>query len=288
VRYIDIESLRARPEAHALIEAADEAQREVEQEGDPEARKALIKARSQRWRNLRALLEQTDVRKKCWYTESKNPGTDDDVDHYRPKGAIEERKDHPGYWWEAFNWRNFRLSCHRANRLKRSGEAGETLGKGSHFPVLDEGMRWMSPSAPCVESPALLDPTNPSDPQLLTFLSNGRVDLAPAFDEDAIARERVENSRRYLHLDWEDFVEERTSLFARVSSLIEEGNAAAMHAADDPGAAQRLKKVAQDLIRLTKPDQYYSAAAIAYIRIHRSRGWVDRAVLPNIPGSQEA
>jgi uncharacterized protein (TIGR02646 family) len=284
VRYIDIESLRELPEAAALISALERVEQEVAAENDPVARLKLINRRRKHWRRFRDLLEKSDVKRKCWYTESKNPGTDDDVDHYRPKGKIEERPDHPGYWWEAFRWRNYRLSCHISNRLKRSEEADAALGKGSHFPIHDEAMRWMNPASPCTESPTLLDPTDPSDPQLLTFLSNGRIDLHPAFDLDGTARARVESSRQLLHLDWEDFVEERSSLFARVTALVEEGDAA--DASDGPTAGETLKRVSIKLIRLTKPDRTYSAAAIAYIRMYRLHPWVKRFVMPHMPGEE--
>jgi hypothetical protein len=289
MRYVDIEALHEKPEAAALIAAASAAAAVVAAETDPEARRELIKKNRKRWTDFRDLLEQSDVGAKCWYTESCNPGTDDDVDHYRPKNGLAERPDdHPGYWWAALNWENFRLSCHRANRLRISEEEeGATLGKGEHFPIADERFRWMEPAETCRENPLLLDPTDPEDPQLLTFLPNGRTDLAPAFDADGSAKERYEQSRRYLHLDWERFVEDRSALFALVTRLVENGDESERllrDSDDEPRERARLKKAAQGLIRLTKPDRAYSAAAIAYIRIHQDRSWIKTIVLPNIPG----
>lgn len=287
MRYVDMEALREKPEAAALIEAAKTAATVVEAETDPDARRELIKKKRKCWTNFRGLLEQSDVGAKCWYTESCNPGTDDDVDHFRPKNGLAERPDdHPGYWWEALNWRNFRLSCHRSNRLRTSDEEDATLGKGEHFPIADEGYRWMDPSEVCGESPLLLDPTEPEDPQLLTFFPDGRTGLAPDFDADELSNERYEESRRYLHLDWGRFVEDRSALFARVTRLVEEGNESERLLGDGNDELRertRLKKAAKDLIRLTKPDREYSAAAIAYIRIYQDRPWVKSIVLPRIP-----
>jgi hypothetical protein len=288
MRYVDIEALREKPEAAALIAAAGEAAADVAAETDPEARRKLIKSKRTRWTAFRGLLEKSDVGRKCWYTESCNPGSDDDVDHYRPKnGLAERREDHPGYWWEALNWKNFRLSCHRANQLRISEEEGETLGKGEHFPIFDEQHRWMGPEEVCRENPMLLDPTDPDDPQLLTFLPNGRTDLAPVFDADESAKERYVQSRRYLHLDWEPFVEGRSTLYAMVTRWVERGDEAERRLAeddDDPHERARLKEAGRELIRLTKPDREYSAAAIAYIRIYQGRPWIKTMVLPNIPG----
>lgn len=287
MRYVDNEALREKPEAAALIEAAGEAAAEVAAETDPEARRKLIKSKRTRWTDFRGLLEQSEVGRKCWYTESCNPGSDDDVDHYRPKnGVAERREDHPGYWWEALNWENFRLSCHRSNRLRISEEEDETLGKGDHFPITDEQLRWMNPGEACCESPLLLDPTEPEDPQLLTFLPNGRTDLAPAFEVEESAKERYEESRRYLHLDWERFVEDRAALYAGVARLVEEGDESERLVAqgdDELRERTRLKKAAKALIRLTKPDREYSAAAIAYIRLYQDRPWIKSIVLPRIP-----
>ena len=288
MRYVDIEALREKPEAASLIAAANIAAAAVSAETDPEARRKLIKKSRDHWVDFRKLLEQSDVGAKCWYTEACNPGTDDDVDHYRPKNKLAERPDdHPGYWWEALNWENFRLSCHRANRLRISEKEGETLGKGEHFPIADEQYRWMEPGEACCESPLLLDPTDPEDPQLLTFLPNGRSGLAPVFDADESAKERYEQSRRYLHLDWERFVEDRSTLFAEVTRLVESGDESDRlmgEGGDELRERARLKKAAQGLIRLTKPDREYSAAAIAYIRIYQDREWIKAIVLPNLPG----
>lgn len=39
---------------------------------------------------------------KCAYCESSTlAGADWDVEHYRPKGRVAERPDHPGYYWLA-------------------------------------------------------------------------------------------------------------------------------------------------------------------------------------------
>lgn len=76
---------------------------------------------------------------KCWYSEAKDAGANFDVDHFRPKAEAkrtEDLVDADGYAWLAFDWENFRLSAQNCNRLN-TDESGNTVGKGSWFPLLD-------------------------------------------------------------------------------------------------------------------------------------------------------
>lgn len=50
-----------------------------------------------------------------------------DIEHYRPKGAVEEVLNHPGYYWLCYEWTNLLPSCVTCNR---------DGAKNNHFPVL--------------------------------------------------------------------------------------------------------------------------------------------------------
>lgn len=282
MRYVDLESLRGTPGFAAFIESAEKVAADVEAEDDPKKRRAIIDANHARWKAFRAPLE-TLLGQKCWYTESRNPGTDDDVDHFRPKGGVAECKEHGGYWWLAFDWRNYRLSCHRSNRLRRREDLGRTHGKGEHFPLLVEQDRWMAPADAYLERPSLLDPADPADPPMLTYSIDGTAALHPAYDDDADARRRLEASRLYLHLDSPAFVEDRASLYGTIATKVEKLDRLAADAfVGDEAAKQTLKDAAQELIRLTRPQMPYSRAAEAYIHIYRNRDWVQKFVLNNL------
>lgn len=281
MRYVDLDSLRGPPAFEVLIAAAETAGKLVAAEPDAVARKALITKHRQCWVAFREPLE-TLAGKKCWYTESRNPGTDDDIDHFRPKGGV-TGCDHGGYWWEAFNWKNFRLSSHRANRPRGNAETGRTHGKGNHFPLIVEDDRWMSPSEESRERPSLLDPTDPCDPPMLTYGVDGRAALAPDYRDEPDAYDRIEASRRYFHLDAASFVEDRTALYGRIAKRVEDGERVAVAALDgEASARETLKSAAGDLIGFTRPDQPYSKAAVAYIRVYRDRAWVRKMVLGNV------
>lgn len=288
MRFIDLDLLLGRAETQPLIDAAETARQAVRDAPNAAARKAMIAANRDKWVAFRPQMQQL-FGDKCWYTESKNPGTDDDIDHYRPKSRIADRRGHGGYWWEALHWRNFRLSCHRANRLRRNPDTDETHGKGDRFPLLHEEDRWMVPTSVCHERPTLLDPTDPADPPILTFDTDGRVALSPLHAGDAHAAKRVEDSRIYLHLDWPQFVTDRRDLYAAILLKVTDGdNADLGMSRGEASARHTLKSVSRDLIRLTKDNAPYSRAAAAYILRFRDRDWVKKNVLPHIPAAAAA
>jgi len=80
---------------------------------------------------------------KCAYCESKFLHVySGDVEHFRPKGKIEEAEPpKPGYYWLAADWNNLYLSCRNCNQtLKHEvyGSKGKiTLGKLNQFPLND-------------------------------------------------------------------------------------------------------------------------------------------------------
>lgn len=283
MRYIDLDLLIGTVEVQPLIDSAEVARRAVLAEHDETRRKALIAAYRRTWVNFRPHFERV-FGAKCWYVECKNPGTDDDIDHYRPKGDLAEDPNHGGYWWEALNWRNFRLSSHRANRLRENPETGATYGKGDHFPLLREEDRCYFPADDlCRERPTLLDPTDPEDPPMLTFDIDGSVALSPDYTDDVDAKRRLEDSRIYLHLDWPPFKEERQAIYRDVYTKVLDGDRAEERLQQGNHAAKEtLKITARDLIRMTKDRAPYSRAARAYVARFRDKLWVKRLVLPHI------
>ena len=84
---------------------------------------------------------------KCAYCESHIGAADWDVDHFRPKGRVTERADHPGYYWLTYEWENLYPSCNNCNQHRRGRPlwADSTRqpsgGKADQFPLLYEGCR---------------------------------------------------------------------------------------------------------------------------------------------------
>jgi 5-methylcytosine-specific restriction endonuclease McrA len=278
VRFIDLEELK--PSIRDLIPPLKEAQAEVNKETDPELRAALIKRYRPRWVALREAFDRFSYGK-CWYTESKNPGSDDDVDHFRPKGRVAEDGKHDGYYWLAFDWANFRLSCHRANRLRSNPETGDLGGKADHFPLIDPSARaYVESDDIRKEEPALLDPTEMVDVLMLTFDAAGDATLAPDYRGNQKAERKLDESIRYLHLNWPKFREERLVIYHRVERLVDRGARCApagrMHM---NSVTDAFKGVLHDLHELTSPRSAYSQAARAYVELFSHEWWVRDIVL---------
>lgn len=111
----------------------------------------------------------------CAYCESKiNASGAREVEHYRPKGGIDNAIGHPGYWWLANDWDNFLPTCRDCNKsLKQhivtpnmtrpevedllSKTPASTHGKGIQFNI--RGTRAVtSVCALLLEDPLLIDP----------------------------------------------------------------------------------------------------------------------------------
>lgn len=151
-----------------VLDVAARAQAELE--GKPEAeRKAFIEKKSHIWRAFSRYLAKMSYGK-CWYSESNDPQSFFDVDHFRPKKAAKRSDDSEddGYPWLAFSPENFRYSAGRSNRLNTDEVTDQTVGKGSWFPLL-EGSACATWGNRCVdqERPVLLDPTVRSDVALI-------------------------------------------------------------------------------------------------------------------------
>ncbi len=112
---------------------------------------------------------------KCAYCESDILVTYvGDIEHFRPKGEIEELKatgnSKPGYYWLAADWHNLLLSCRNCNQKSKQQTASDdrlnSMGKMNQFPLFDETKRARTPEDdfteeekvrlllnPCIEDP---------------------------------------------------------------------------------------------------------------------------------------
>jgi len=159
---------------------------------------------------------------KCVYCEAPAPASSAwDVEHYRPKGRVHERLDHPGYFWLAYVWENLLLACEFCNRRRRDRPtwehpaAGGTSGKADHFPLADETSRAMDPSDDLSrERRLLLDPTRDDPEEHVTFDLTGR---AVARDGSRMGAASIE----LYHLNRRRLVTPRRAQIALATRLIE-------------------------------------------------------------------
>ncbi len=224
------------------------------------------------WAPIKQYLEGMSNRK-CWYTESKNPGFPNEVEHFRPKAKVYENGTlKHWYWFLAFNPYNYRLSSQFPNRLNVNPILGATGGKGDKFPLIAS-----SQYATCFndirnEIPMLLDPCNRDDVELLVFHPDGRPVLSPRFQHDTVARERVETSNLLLNLDYPTFNEEREALYNKIHEIVLEGDI-------NPTNIALINSLRRRLKRLMQNDAAYSKAAECYIRCFRDRPWVESLII---------
>lgn len=280
MRFIDLEALD--PSSQGLQEVLEnllDAQAKVVAESDPERRRALIKLYSPRWSAMREYLAQLSYGK-CWYTECRDSGADRDVDHFRPKSRVAGVPSHPGYYWLAFNPENLRFSCQLANRPRRNEILDETGGKADHFPLLNPEMRARSPMDDIkAELPELLDPINPDDTALISFIQSGEARLSPFYSGNSVAERRFEATRQYLNLNWPKFTEDRQVLYNKIVRLVERGRKADPQRNSDSSRRDSFRDAIRDLKNLMKPDSEYSVAAGDYIRLFRHEWWIEQIVL---------
>ncbi len=269
--YIDINDLEEkiteewRERARTALEAVRRA--------DDGRRAVLINSHSTIWRDLKNdLADLSDG--KCWCCESRDIRSDNAVDHFRPKNAVKECKGHPGYWWLAFAWTNYRYTCTFCNSRRVDEVGGTEGGKSHHFPLLNEKNRADSPNDDLTrEEPVLLDPTDPGDPGLLWFNKDGAA--APVFNEgqDEISYARARESIHCYHLNHRLLAAARKKIAIKIRRLIRKADNI------DPADGEKrsiLKEIMKDAIRLIKRNSPFSAAARAYLSTYRAEPWVDR------------
>lgn len=116
------------------------------------------------------LAKEGPFRGRCAYCESYlNDFQHGDIEHFRPKKAVTDEDDkavfgvdvdgnnreHPGYYWLAYDWNNLLPSCVICNQP--SVIDGRKIGKHNRFPV--EKDYAIAPAEIANEKPLLINPT---------------------------------------------------------------------------------------------------------------------------------
>lgn len=270
MRYINIQDVIADLPTGATTALNTKHQKVVA--GNNQLRLNTIDGGNSTWGRTKATLERASKRK-CWYTESKNPGCVNDVDHFRPKGKKEDNAGNTEYWYWflAFDPENYRLSCQFANRPNFNPILNGTGGKHNHFPLLSGQIYATAKAGIATENQVLLDPCNEDDCNLLQFQPDGRPVVSNVHSANAIAVLRVEQSKLLLNLDFPTFNEDRESLYNRIKQLVERG--------DKYGAGPARTDIQDDLRELMHQDSQYSKAAECYVRCFRDREWVEELLV---------
>jgi uncharacterized protein (TIGR02646 family) len=252
VRFINVQSFS--PSA-AWLERAKQALQEI-QLLELESRHSEINKHRKVWTDLKENLGQLSS-KKCWYCESKEIRSDKHVDHFRPKNRVRENgcDAHPGYWWLAFEWLNFRYSCTYCNSLREDETTKVIRGKGDRFPLRDESRRCYKPEDFLSdEQPTLLDPTEPADGALLWFDEDGTARPTTTMDAAPWPYQRAMDSIDIYHFNHTDLKEARLAIANRCRRLVEQGDDSWKEYAQGSLASEtKFKKTIEDLTDYISP-----------------------------------
>jgi hypothetical protein len=217
---------------------------------------------------------------KCWYCESRENRSDLAVDHFRPKGEVQECATHSGYWWLAFEPLNYRFACDLCNSLHANEAVGKVLGKSTHFPLLDEATRVFAPSGNLEnERSALLDPVQAADPGLLGFLDEGTA--VPRYSEKAspLFYRRAVVSIDVYNLNDVRIREERQAIANEIKLQVARAEKYLNRAmAGDETALDHFKEAIRIIRKFTSYEAEFSSSARTVLAGFRDKEWVSSAL----------
>jgi uncharacterized protein (TIGR02646 family) len=191
------------------------------------------------------------LQRKCWYSESINDFAHCHVDHFRPKSkaVAEDGTDQGGYWWLAFNWRNYRYAAPAGNVRKRDYFHINANKANSPTDALES------------EDIRFLDPTEPEDPHKLIFNNDGTISPKST---DILSRDYIqaEYTIRRMNLNMEGLKEGRKGIYRKTAGLIREIErlSAQQRIVFDLARRQNIKAKQLNLLELAGKFSEYSAA----------------------------
>ncbi len=263
-------------QARDALFAAD--QSSVDPEQRVQARKKVIDDNEKIWKDKRIKNKMRDLSfNKCWYCETEETRSDTAVDHFRPKNGVKECIDHPGYWWLAFDWSNYRYSCTFCNEKRKDEDTKITGGKGTNFPLVDPDARLYEPGDLTVEKPVLLDPLEEQDVLLLSFNPDGTAISFYSEKERPVFYKRATDSILYYNLNQKGLKERRQKLICEtIKELVAEGDKYFSRSdnAQDRSAQEAFGDILKKLSSMISPKAEYSATAKCMLSNFQDRPWV--------------
>ncbi|MBN8087675.1 hypothetical protein J0J26_06140 [Vibrio vulnificus] len=281
MRYIDPNLIEQCKPANWDVNSQRWAQR-VQRAAD---KSAEIKSIGSKWSDFKPNFIR-EFGDKCWYSEVPRIGTDFDVDHFRPKGDVKISKQsyairlvygvsqkHPGYWWLAFEAKNYRYACIEANRPRANG------GKHDYFPLMDEATRvWncCNIAAHGMEDVKLLDPCCPMDVTLVSYVQNPGAVMS-RYSEISHPDEysRVRESAKRYNLNSKTIKGARNEVIKKVKDSLQ---FIEQHASLPPESQAImngfLATMEQNLVDACNRKSAFSATAVAFVREKKHEPWL--------------
>jgi|WetSurMetagenome_2_1015567.scaffolds.fasta_scaffold07382_4 hypothetical protein len=304
MRYINLEALANTPEIQTFEVLAEQYLQQMEGMTTPQ-KKEFIRTHTS-WNNLQQVMFNLS-NGKCWYSEAPIGAGEFFIDHFRPKNRAKQFKAKPienpnekqieftarfngqvikanGYWWLAYNWRNYRLvgSLVNLRRTDRFSENEEVKGKGDYFPLdLLGGAESQEPPNHNinVEVPLLLDPIQLYDTTLISFDKDGTPIISGnAPDDDKF---RAELTIELFHLDLEQLNQQRTEIWRLCERELIEFNDQLIQPVNPQTKRLILNRAGIRLKELTGPNAIFSMVAWACIYSYKERD-VFKNWVPNL------
>ena len=140
-----------------------------------------------------------------------------DVEHFRPKGKLSENNQHGGYWWLAYEFDNYVLSCRTCN----------STHKGSRFPLRTANAVWVTyetRSRLANEARLLLDPgVDPMEELIQVEWQSRLCKVLPAATISGVQRKQVQGMIDFFKLNVRhQLVRERFNMAKLANKLIDE------------------------------------------------------------------
>jgi uncharacterized protein (TIGR02646 family) len=216
---------------------------------------------------------------KCAYCEAKfKLDQSGDVEHFRPKGGVTDdrdrpiklrlpspRKDHPGYYWLAYDWHNLLPSCAACNRPNKTRQ-GLRVGKWNRFPVV--GFRAIAPGEEPNEKALFLHPVIDDPQEHMVF------DTTTGIVGGTTRRGRA--TIKLLGLNREGLPEARRDVYNTMVAVIW----AAVNAAEDGNNTARLSAWMRIMTEHLEGSQAYALAGRQALKDNRELLLRLRATLP--------
>lgn len=262
------------PEALETLKSLSKALDELPEKN---ARKQFIKDNALSWAAVRPyLLEMSHG--KCWYTEAKERVSRYHVDHFRPHGRAKQAEGEvvEGYCWLAFDVENLRIAGVLSNTQNRE-YSDETVGKGDWFPLVDPTKRaTLTNRNTSLETPILLDPTDPEEVQRIVFNEDGRAQ--PAVEQDEPTYRLLNDAIRILAIDQDALNGARRSRWRQCKRLIDMYSRIARKPKGDRSAEEALimAGLASELMGLAKAQSDFSSVARHCLSVNRLGAFVIR------------
>jgi uncharacterized protein (TIGR02646 family) len=266
--------------AKAMNEARTKGKAEANlNEVTKQARTRAISKKNSIWSKAGQCLREI-MHGKCWYCETFEIRSDMPVDHFRPKNSVAECDgNHPGYWWLAFQWKNYRFSCTYCNSARDSEDSKG--GKQDHFPLVDPSMRaWNKDEDHLKEIPELLDPCDPDDPSLLFFNDQGRPVANPA-SATVDAQRRVKSSVRIYHLDHPRLNRERKRIAIKIREKVQLIIRLDAQSILTPGEIELRKDALREIVRHVRGSAAFCTSARCTLSGFRDLPWVEQMMERN-------